>query len=213
MGDRGAARVDRAGESLLYLWRPRLAELLLTAGGVAVVLVLFLQFTGWVESRSGATLEDPLLQMLPATDLSWPIFGVIYGALIAALVLLGRRPDELLHLLRAYGLLVLVRIAAMWATPLDPPAGMILLVDPLAGVGPGGALTRDLFFSGHTATMVLLALGMRRRSERILFGAGALILASMLLLQHVHYTIDVLAAPFFAAVCFRLTSRGHIPGP
>lgn len=194
-------------------WRGRIAELLLTLLGVAIILALFLRFTGWVERRAGVVLEDPILQALPPIDLSWPIFGIIYGGLVAALVILLRRPEDLLLTLRAYGLLVLVRIAAMWVTPLDPPEGMILLVDPIAGVGPGGALTRDLFFSGHTATMVLLALGMRHRIERVLFFLAALLLAAFLLLQHVHYTVDILAAPFFAWGCFRMARALYMSGP
>lgn len=194
-------------------WRERISELLLTLLGVATILTLFLRFTGWVERRSGVVLDDPILQALPSLDLSWPIFGIIYGGLVAALVILLRHPEDLLVILRAYGLLVLVRIAAMWVTPLDPPEGMILLVDPIAGVGPGGVLTRDLFFSGHTATMILLALGMRHRIERVLFFLAALLLAAFLLLQHVHYTVDILAAPFFAWGCFRIARITYMSGP
>ena len=48
----------------------------------------------------------------------------------------------------------------MWATPLDPPPGMIVLEDPLVQLFGGASrpLTRDLFFSGHTSTMFLLFL-------------------------------------------------------
>ncbi len=194
-------------------WRGKFVELILTLGGVAVILMLFLRFTAWVEQRRGVVLDDPVLDLLPTFDLSWPIFIIIYGGLVAALIILLRRPEDLLVMLRAYGLLVIVRIAAMWVTPLDPPEGMIMLVDPVAGVGPGGALSRDLFFSGHTATMVLLALGMRHRIERGAFTAAACLLALLLLLQHVHYTVDILAAPFFAWGCFRIARATYISGP
>ncbi len=191
-------------------WRPRLVELLITAALLIVVLFFFLRFTGWVEGRSGVVLSDPVLELLTPVDLSWQIFLIIYGGLLAGLILMWRRPESLLHFLRAYILLVLIRVVAMWVTPLDPPAGMILLVDPLASAGPGGALTRDLFFSGHTATMILLILVMRRRAERLAFGFTALVLAGMLLLQHVHYTVDILAAIPFAYLAYRLTARGVI---
>jgi hypothetical protein len=194
-------------------WRGRILELLLTLLGVAIIVSLFLRFTGWVERRSGVILEDPILQAFAPVDLSWPIFGIIYGGLVVAIVILVQRPDDLLVMLRAYGLLVLVRMGAMWVTPLDPPESMILLVDPIAGVGPGGVLTRDLFFSGHTATMILLALGMRRRIERILFFIAALLLAAFLLMQHVHYTVDILASPFFAWGCFRVSRLLYMSGP
>ena len=192
---------------LIEIWRPHLIPLALMVVVTAITLVGFLRFAGWVESRPGVVLDDPLLSVLPAVDLSWPIFVVIYGGLLAGLLLMIRRPHALLHFLRAYTLLVLIRIVVMYVTPLDPPEGMILLVDPLAGAGPGGALTRDLFFSGHTATMVLLLLSMRGTRSRVLFALAAIGLASMLLLQHVHYTVDVLAAVVFAWTCYSVTTR------
>lgn len=194
-------------KELIDIWRPHLLQLLVMVAVTASTLYGFLLFTGWVETRTGALLDDPLLSSLPAVDLSWPIFAVIYGGLLAGLLLMLRRPRAILHFLRAYTLLVLLRIVAMYLTPLDPPADMILLVDPLAGAGPGGALTRDLFFSGHTATMVLLLLSMRRPLERIIFTLATIALAGMLLLQHVHYTVDILAAVVFAWTCFGVTMR------
>ncbi len=200
-------REESGQKGLTEVWRPHLGELVVMVVAIAVTLFGFLHFTGWVETRSGVVLDDPLLNVLPAIDLSWPIFAIIYGGLLAGGIVLLRRPTALLHFLRAYTLLVLVRIVAMYVTPLDPPAGMILLVDPLAGAGPGGALTRDLFFSGHTATMVLLLLSMRRPPERLILALATITLAAMLLLQHVHYTIDILAAVVFAWTCFSVTSR------
>ncbi len=104
--------------------------------------------------------------------------------------------------------MVALRIAAMWATPLEAPPGMIPLEDPVVRLfGPGRLLTKDLFFSGHTSTLFLLALTVPGRGWKALFVAATAAVAVGVLVQHVHYAIDVLAAPFFAYASVRLVSR------
>jgi hypothetical protein len=80
------------------------------------------------------------------------------------------------------------------------------LNDPFVDfVGYGkNIITKDLFFSGHTSTLFLLFLIARKRALKIFFLAITLAVAMFLLKQHVHYTIDVLAAPVFAWISYRI---------
>jgi hypothetical protein len=84
---------------------------------------------------------------------------------------------------------------------------MIPLSDPVVEFfgSSGATLTRDLFFSGHTATLVLLGLGMPVRifSFALFVLAGGVALC--VLWQHVHYTIDILVAPLAAYGAFRVS--------
>lgn len=178
----------------------------LTLLATAAVLVSLVQFLGWVEGRGGVILRDPLQLWFDPVDLSWPTFILIYTGLAVALILFSRRPRLLVTGLQAYTLLVLCRIVMMWLVPLDPPAQMILLRDPFVElfVGSEEVLTRDLFFSGHTSLPFLLFLVARERGFRIAFLLLTLATGSCVILQHVHYTIDVLVAPFVAYGCFRL---------
>jgi len=193
-------------------WRQALARpgfrwrALVTAPALLAVVALLAHFVRWVERRPGAILPDPLLARLAPRDLTWVTFGLIYAGIVWALLLVARRPRLLVAGAQAYVILALVRMAVMWATPLDPPPGMIRLEDPLVQ-GLGGAsqaLTRDLFFSGHTSTLFLLSLVVPGRGQRILFTLAAAAVGVLLLVQHVHYTVDVLAAPFFAYGAWRL---------
>ena len=112
--------------------------------------------------------------------------------------------------------MVLLRIAAMAVTPLEAPPGMIPLHDPLVRLfGPGRLLTKDLFFSGHTSTLFLLALAVPGRRWKAFFALCAAAVAFCVLAQHVHYAIDVLAAPLFAYASFRLAvlARGEPESP
>lgn len=83
---------------------------------------------------------------------------------------------------------------------------MIPLIDPIAHAD-GTILVRDLFFSGHTATTFLVFLVCRcgHWHWKILFLVVALATGAMIVVQKIHYTIDVFAAPFFV-----YTSHGII---
>ena len=194
-------------------WKERRGELLLTLLLLGITLFLFSRFVMWVESRPGVALDDPFLALFSPIDLTWPIFAVIYGGIFLGLFRLWRRPDALLLMVQSYILLLLIRITAMYVTPFAPPEEMIVLSDPVAGLGPGGAMTNDLFFSGHTATIFLFYLTTVDRLSQRIFLVLTILLAFMLLFQHVHYTVDVLAAPFFAYGAYRIARiiRNQLP--
>ncbi|HEX3079850.1 MAG TPA: phosphatase PAP2-related protein, partial [Puia sp.] len=65
-------------------------------------------------------------------------------------------------------------------------------------------ITHDLFFSGHTTTVFLIFLCLKKKRDRIYALIASILLGIFLLGQHVHYTIDVLAAPIFTYVAYRL---------
>lgn len=198
------------GEAWAEAWRDRGFRLqaALTAPALAAALAALARFVQWVERRPGATLPDPLLRLLEPRDVTWLTFSVIYAGLAAGVALLLRRPRDLLAALQAYVVLAALRMAVMWATPLDPPPGMIALVDPFVqAFGTGQVLTRDLFFSGHTSTMFLLFLAAPGRFAKGLFLACTVLVAACVLWQHVHYTVDVLVAPVFAHAAWRVAAR------
>ena len=173
---------------------------------LAATLAALASLVKRVELRPGAVLPDPVLAVLPPRDVTWLTFAFIYVGILLAVALLVRRPVRLLMGVQAYVVMALLRMAVMWVTPLDPPPGMILLDDPLVQVvgGTSSVLTRDLFFSGHTSTMFLLFLAVPGRA-RAFFLTATVGVACLVLVQHVHYTVDVLAAPPFAFAAWSLS--------
>ncbi|MBC7884582.1 MAG: hypothetical protein H7X99_03860, partial [Saprospiraceae bacterium] len=68
----------------------------------------------------------------------------------------------------------------------------------------GDVLLKDLFFSGHTANLILVGLVVDVPwLKRALF-FFALVVGILVVLQHVHYSIDVVAAPFFAYAAYKI---------
>lgn len=169
---------------------------------LVLTMMTFSSFSQFIEMREGVRFADPLLIKFSAYDLTWPIFSLIYGAILSGIGILLYRPYRLILLFKAYALMVLIRIVMMYLLPLDPPAGMILLQDPFVSLFvTGKTLTRDLFFSGHTATMFLLFLAVPDRFKKT-FIVIAILVATGVLWQKVHYTVDVVVAPFVSFIAF-----------
>ena len=172
---------------------------------LAIVLFALANFLNFNESRNGVTLADPVLHFYKSINLTWLTFGLIYLSIALVIFSLSRVPDRLVFTIQCYSLLLLIRIVMMFLMPLNPPQGMILLNDPLVQFfGTGQILTKDLFFSGHTATIFLFYLVSEKRGYRIFFLLATILVGVSVLLQHVHYTIDVVSAPFFAYVSYRI---------
>jgi hypothetical protein len=184
-----------------------LRSILAAAVAVGCALVLYARFLVMVEHRAGVVLADPVLAALVPYNMTWPIFIVLYGSLVAAIASILRDPMVVARALRAYAALVVLRMVCMWTVPLDPPPGMIALVDPVVqqATGSGATLTRDLFFSGHTSILTLIAFVLPQRSMRRLFAVLAVLMGWMVLQQHVHYTVDVIVAPLAAFAAVTLT--------
>ena len=168
-------------------------------------LIFFTHFINSVEARNGVELNDPVLKLFHPIDLSGFIFSIIYLSIIIGLITLLVDPKRLVIALQVYTLIVMVRIITLYLTPLNAPGNMIPLIDPIVNnFGTGQLLTKDLFFSGHTATMFFLFLVSENKKIKLIFLLGFVIIAIAVLLQHVHYTIDVVAAPFFTYTAFRI---------
>lgn len=183
-------------------------ELIVSLILLAIVLTGLANFVNYIELRTGVVLSDPILNLFNPIDLTWIIFGLIYISLIVAIITLIKNPQRLIFALQLYTLMALVRIAAMFLLPLEPPEKIILLRDPFVEFfGSGQTLTKDLFFSGHTATLFILFLVSEKKIIRTIFLISTIVVALCVLLQHVHYTIDVLAALFFTYACYKILSN------
>ncbi len=172
---------------------------------LVIVLFALSRFLKFVELRNGVILDDPILKFLYPADFSTLIFLIIYLSVFASLFYLIRKPDLLVVAIQSYTLLLILRIIAMYLIPLNPPANTIPLIDPLVmAFGTGEVLTKDLFFSGHTALLFLLFLVVGNRTLKTSFFILTFILAFLLLKQHVHYSIDVFCAPIFSYTSYKI---------
>ncbi len=98
-------------------------------------------------------------------------------------------------------------MTCMYLVPLEAPLAIIPLQDELIEslFYSGRRNLKDLFFSGHTATLFVFSYCFTNLKLKWLYLTGGVIVGILLLLQHVHYSIDVMAAPVFTyyAVAFQ----------
>jgi len=173
-----------------------------------------LALTLTTEGRPAPTLPDTILSVVPRIDwVAQNNYLLWLGAYVPVGLLLWYRDRALfLRFLWVGGFLSLARGLCVPLTGLGPVAGG----DPNAGIASAAALaawwdlvnplsaldgaahihlTKDLFFSGHTASTFLLFLYCRRdpRLGPVALVAHALTVA-VVLLAHLHYSIDVVGA-------------------
>ena len=185
----------------------RKIEIILTVVFLVIILIVFSNFLEYIEERNGVNLPDPILNLFNPVDLTWLIFGLIYASIVIAIIDFTKEPNLLLFAIQSYSLLVLIRLIVLYVTPLNAPAKLLSLNDPVVQFfGSGQVLTKDLFFSGHTATLFLLFLIVKKRILKIFFLCSTIVIGTAVILQHVHYTVDVLTAPFFSYSAYRIVS-------
>jgi hypothetical protein len=101
--------------------------------------------------------------------------------------------------------ILIARFISITLVPLDPPVGLVELSDPINQIFYGHVtIVKDLFFSGHTATLMLILLSLEKKTDKLIALIAMITLMVLLLFQHVHYTIDILAAIPIVYGCFHL---------
>lgn len=173
-----------------------------------IILIALPFFFQHIEHRQGFILNDFVLASLPARNVSFPIFGLLWFIFVLFIIRSAQDPKLFITLLYGFVIVCLTRMITISFVQLNPPAKLIPLLDPVSNSFYGGSfVTKDLFFSGHTATLWLFFLSFRRRIDKAVALFSTVAVGFLLLVQHVHYTIDVIAAPFFTTICYILAKK------
>jgi hypothetical protein len=180
----------------------------------------------WGEARPAPTLPDLVLSHVPYVPWvdRWNYLLWVAAYVPVALTLLAVDAERFIRYMWTAGGLAVLRGACIVVTGLGPVRGadvnagmdedtrwraFLELATPAGFFAPdGGArvyLTKDLFFSGHTATTLLLLLYVWRFPQLrwAMLGAHVVVVASVFL-SHLHYTIDVVGAYAVTLALFAL---------
>jgi hypothetical protein len=201
-------------------------RILLSVSFRYVCFVAMLALSLWAENRPAPHLPDVLIDRIPYQPLvdQYNYVLLACGYVPVALLLLVKNADRFCRYNVTAGVLSLVRGVCIAATGLGPVRGPDLhagfatehperwgralaeLANPLGVLfrdAPHVYLTKDLFFSGHTAATCLLLLYVwPYRRLRVLMLCVHIVIVVSVFLSHLHYTIDVLGAYAMAFALF-----------
>jgi hypothetical protein len=175
-----------------------------TITGVILLFAILLYlpyFFAFIEQRqNGMILNDWLLQAIAPRDFSIPIFIIIWSTFSLFIFRCINNPVLFIQVVFSVIILSITRMASIYLVQLDAPVELIRLKDPLTSITYGGRdlfMTKDLFFSGHTSNMLLLALCFERKTDKVFAFSATFLVGILVLFQHVHYSIDVLWQSLF----------------
>jgi PAP2 superfamily C-terminal len=163
----------------------------------AFILMALPSFFAMIENRDGVVLNDWLLNIIGPRDFSVPIFIIIWSTTLLFFIRSYSNPAIFLQAICCVVFLTIIRMTTIYLTPLDPPTTIIAIKDPLTSLTYGGKdifITKDLFFSGHTSNMLILALCFEKKTDKLIGWIATVSVGTLVLFQHAHYSIDVIAA-------------------
>ncbi len=149
---------------------------------------------------------DLLLDNLPAVNLNFLIIEIALFSIVAGLIFVISRPRYLIFTLKALALFIMIRAlfislthVGIYPESIYPGDGVFAQIYTYLNFQSG------FFFSGHTGSPFLMALIFWENVRaRAVFLALSLTFGISVLLAHIHYSIDVLAAPFMAYGIYKI---------
>jgi hypothetical protein len=161
-------------------------------------------YAGHYASRSGGNaVSDLILDCLPTYNVS---IIHIYIALTFWLCLSGyilSKPALVPYICKTLALFALIRSVFICLTHLGEPANQLFIPDGFSSLL---LFKGDLFFSGHVGgPFLMMLLFWDNFAIRIISLGASLFFAATVLIGHIHYSIDVFAAPFITYSIYQLS--------
>ncbi len=178
-------------------------------GLLLLVTSLIVQFyvSGYVNSLPTAPVTDLILSNIRAYDVSGIfIYGSVLLLFVGIFVAL-RRPQCIPFAMKSVALFTLIRSLFVILTHISAFPTKIAIDSSFFNhpVFTGIFTGNDLFFSGHTGLPFLLALIFwEYKNFRVIFLGFSALFAIVVLMGHIHYSIDVLSAFFITYGIFQI---------
>ena len=157
----------------------------------------------YATNRASNSVTDIILDNIPAINVGWVFFqGTVLFFFFVAWLLI-KEPPKIPFVVKSMATFILIRSAFITLTHLAaPPEQPFLSLNNMFNEITSG---NDLFFSSHTGMPFLMALIFwQNKRLRVFFICLSIFFGAIVLLGHLHYSIDVLAAFFIVFSIFNL---------
>ncbi|HEY4500690.1 MAG TPA: phosphatase PAP2-related protein [Candidatus Paceibacterota bacterium] len=193
--------------------REQLSSLLMAATllGVAYVFEHFANVYAfaYLTRPTSNHVGDLLLDNLPIVDLNFIIIEAALISIVVGTLFVLSRPRYILFTLKALALFIITRAifislthVGIYPGHIAPELGFFDAIYMYFNFQTG------MFFSGHTGLPFLAALIFWKKPlTRYILLSLSFIFGVSVLFAHIHYSIDVFAAPFMAYCIFKISQR------
>lgn len=175
---------------------------------LALAVVFQYYASAYIDRVPSNSVSDLFLSILPIVNLN---FIIVEGALCAiafSIILILVKPQYLLFTLKAAAIFIATRAVFISVTHIGIYPGQIG-PDPTGifdHIYTGLGLEAGFFFSGHTGLTFLMALIMwDEKFWRYAYLILSVVFGIAVLFAHVHYSMDVLAAPYMSYGIYKMS--------
>lgn len=179
-------------------------------GLILLVLAVVFQYyaSAYVNRVPSNSVADLFLSILPVVNLNFLIVEGALAAIAISLILIVAKPKYLLFTIKAAAIFIATRAVFISVTHIGIYPGQIG-PDPTGffdHIYTGLGLEAGFFFSGHTGLPFLMALiTWDEKLWRYAYLTLSIVFGIAVLFAHVHYTMDVLAAPYMSYGIFKMS--------
>ncbi|HUC01851.1 MAG TPA: hypothetical protein VMA75_03020 [Candidatus Paceibacterota bacterium] len=179
-------------------------------GLILLALAVIFQYyaSAYVNRVPSNSVADLFLSVLPVVNLNFIIVEGALIAILASILLILAKPQYLLFTLKAAAIFIATRAVFISVTHIGIYPGQVG-PDPTGffdHIYTGLGLEAGFFFSGHTGLPFLMALIMwDEKFWRYAYLVISIVFGIAVLFAHVHYTMDVLAAPYMAYGIYKMS--------
>jgi len=184
-------------ESHKNLWKDKRFVLSVIVGSIFIIIAFIVNYFAGVFATNSisSSVTDIILDNTRVWDVTFIFVNGAVAFWVFIVVLLALEPKRLPFTLKSLALFTIIRSAFITLTHLAPfSTHLVLPTENLIDMFTFGG---DLFFSAHTGGPFLMALILwDHKYIRYVCLASSIIFGWVVLLGHLHYSIDVFAAFF-----------------
>jgi hypothetical protein len=181
--------------------------LLIEALSLFAVSILATHYSSrYADIKASSPVDDIILSNTPVFNFEIVFVEMAIALCIFVVVLCFRYKKSSPFIIKSVSLFILIRAAFVSLTHIGPfPTRLTLDSHALDFITSGN----DLFFSGHTGLPFLIALIFWRHHKylRALFLSSSIVFGVIVLLSHLHYSIDVFAAFFITYAIYHISLK------